>query len=53
MICDIRHHNSKIDDNSWCDVTVRVAGEANIEAAMRMHRAKQKVVKMEFEDEEN
>lgn len=51
-INDIRHHNSKLGDDSWVDITVRVAGQANIEAAMLMHRAKEKTAKIEFEVEE-
>lgn len=50
---DIRHHNSKLDDNSWVDVTVRVMGEASILAAMNLHRAKSKIVKIIYEIEDD
>ncbi len=43
---DVHHHNSKTDDNSWCDVVVRVAGEAGVTAAMGLHKAKDKIVKI-------
>lgn len=49
---DVKFKNSKLGDESWVDVTVRVAGQANIEAAMRLNRAKQKSVTLEFELED-
>lgn len=52
-VYDIKHHNSKIDDNSYVDLNIRVAGEGNVEAAMLMHRAKNKIVKIEFETNDN
>ena len=51
-IHDIRHHNSKIDDNAWVDVTIRVAGEAGITAAMNLHKAQSKLVKVTYQIEE-
>ena len=48
---DVRLHNSKLDDNSWVDLYLRVAGEVGIEAAMLLHRAKNKMVKITFEQE--
>lgn len=48
---DVRMHNSKIGDDNWVDITARVAGEAGITAAMRLHRAKNKLVKIAFEEE--
>ena len=52
-INDVKLHNSKLDDENWVDVIVRALGSSNIEAAMLMHRAKNKIVKMEFEIDDN
>ena len=52
-IHDIRMHNSKSDDNSWADITVRALGELNIASAMAMYKAKNKIVKLTFELEDD
>lgn len=49
-IHDVRLHNSKIGDENWVDIFLRVAGESGIEAAMRLHRAKNKMVRITFEE---
>ena len=48
-IGDVKMHNSKLNDDVWVDVTIRVAGQAGVTAAMAMHRAKSKLVKLEYE----
>ena len=45
---DVRLHNSKTDDNTWVDLSMRVAGEAGIEAAMKLHRATSKLVSIMY-----
>jgi len=49
-IHDVRLHNSKLGDENWVDLYLRVVGEVGIEAAMRLHRAKNKMVKITFEE---
>ena len=49
---DVKLHNSKIDDSNWVDVTIRVAGEAGITAAMNLHKAQSKLVKVTYQIEE-
>lgn len=48
-ISDARLHNSKLADESWVDLTVRVLGEAGITAVMNTHRAKNKIVKIIYQ----
>ena len=50
-IYDGKYHNSKTDDNNWVDLSLRVYGQAGIEGAMRLPRAKNKIVKLVFEQE--
>lgn len=50
IITDVRMHNSKLGDESWVDIVIRAQGEANIEAAMRLHRAKEKTVELSFKE---
>ena len=45
---DVRFHNSKLGDDSWCDIVVRVLGEANIISAMKLPKAKEKIVKITY-----
>ena len=49
---DVRLHNSKIDDGNWVDISIRVAGEAGITAAMALYRAKEKIVKVIYQLDE-
>ena len=51
IVHDVKYHNSKLGDDNWMDITVRVQGEAGIEAAMRLNRAKNKLVEISFEQE--
>ena len=48
-IGDVKMHNSRLDDNSWVDLTIRVAGEHGVTAAMALYRAKNKLVTVEYE----
>lgn len=48
---DVRLHNSKTGDDSWVDVTIRVAGEAGMTAAMGLLKAKDKIVKVVYNQE--
>ena len=48
-VTDIRFHNSKLDDNKWTDVIVRAAGEHGVTAAMALHRAKNKIIRISFQ----
>ena len=48
-ISEVKMHNSKIGDDSWVDICIRVLGQAGIESAMLLSRAKEKLVKVEFE----
>lgn len=50
-INEVKLHNSKIGDDSWVDISIRVAGQAGIQAAMLAHRAESKLVKVEFKVE--
>lgn len=51
-IGEVKLHNSKIDENVWVDLAFRVAGGAGVEAAMALHRAKNKLVTVKFEIDE-